>query len=171
MQKKKKKTPLPPNWVVLCGKEQVEPEVWWRQKSRSLITSSAKHPLRSSLSAPTSTPVGCFSRGYSRVRGRKKKGGGRRGGKHVGGMKQQQAHLHPPGLRESPPSGISRALPLPPKPSVPAPHAKKKKKNGPVFEDACRGGLCSGHRITVGVTGLDTSVRCYALTHILTRPF
>lgn len=32
-------------------------------------------------------------------------------------------------------------------------------------------GLCSGHRITVGVTGLDTSVRCYSLTHILTGPF
>lgn len=51
------------------------------------------------------------------------------------------------------------------------PRKKRRKKNGPVFEDACRGGLCSGHRITVGVTGLDTSVRCYALTHILTGPF
>lgn len=52
----------------------------------------------------------------------------------------------------------------------PSPRAKKKKKM-PVFEDAWREGLCSGHRITGGVTGLDTSVRCYSLTHILTGPF
>lgn len=86
--------------------------------------------------------------------------------KHVGGMKQQQAHLHPLGLK-SPPSGIHELYPYP-QAIRPSPPRQKKR---PVFEDACRGGLCSGHRITVGVTGLDTSVRCYALTHILTGPF
>lgn len=81
--------------------------------------------------------------------------------KHVGGMKQQQAHLHPPGLKAHPPEFTS--LPLPP--IHPSPRTR------PVFEDACRGGLCSGHKITVWVRGLDTSVRCYPLTHIPTEPF
>lgn len=85
--------------------------------------------------------------------------------KHVEGMKKQ-VHLHPPGLK-SPPSGIHKLYPYP-QAIRPSPRAQKK---GRVFEDASRGGLCRGHRITAEVTGLDTSVRCYALAHILTGPF
>lgn len=48
--------------------------------------------------------------------------------KHVGGMKQQQAHLHPPGLK-SPPSGIHKLYPYP-QAIRPSPPRKKKKKKG-----------------------------------------
>lgn len=88
-------------------------------------------------------------------------------------MKQKQAHIptHPP--PKSPPSGIHRLCPYPqPSPIQahyflpPLPRTK-----GPVFEDACGGGFRSHHRITVGVRGLDASVRCYPLTHIPDRSF
>lgn len=68
----------------------------------------------------------------------------------------------PPTRAKEPTLRNSWALSLPPT-RLPQPPAQR-----PVFEDACRGGLRSGHRITVWVTGLDTSVRCYPLTHILT---
>lgn len=49
----------------------------------------------------------------------------RREEKHVGGMKQQQAHLHPPGLK-SPPSGIHELYPYPQSIHPQPPRAKKK---------------------------------------------
>lgn len=80
--------------------------------------------------------------------------------------------VSPPTDAEEPTLRNSQAFSCPypqPTPSIPAPAPRSCK--GPVFEDACGRGLHSGHRITVWVTGLDTSVRCYPLTHILTGPF
>lgn len=73
--------------------------------------------------------------------------------------------LSPPTDAQEPTLRNSQALPLPPiRPTQPP-------RTRPVFEDACSGGLLSSHRITVWVTGLDTTVRCYPLIHILAGPF
>lgn len=103
------------------------------------------------------TLVRRFSGGYSRLYEEREKQVGRKETK-------TSPYPHPPSAKE-PTLRNSQDSPLPPaqpnpirNPPTPQPPPLRK---GPVFEDACGGGLCSHHRITVGVTGLDTSVRCY----------
>lgn len=97
-----------------------------------------------------------FTRGYSRVWGKRKN------------TLEEWNNNKPISTHQSWEPTLRNSQAFYPYPqSIPAPAQKKR----PVFEDACRGGLCSGHRITVWVTGLDTSVRCYPITHILTGPF
>lgn len=85
----------------------------------------------------------------------------RKAEKHVG-RNETTTSLSPPTKAGEPTLRNSQALPLPPTQPL---------RTRPVFEDACSGGLLSSHRITVWVTGLDTTVRCYPLIHILTEPF